>query len=98
MITHFRKRPFVPSPTRHRLVEQSCHDVYGSGEKRVGRPATVSWNHLCLAIIHCFLRGWNAQLDVWRLLCSERLGPFAPVQVSDQTIYNRMEQAVILLQ
>jgi hypothetical protein len=46
----------------------------------------------------CFLRGWNAQLEVWRLIRSERLGGFAPVQVSDQAIYNRIERAAIPMQ
>jgi len=90
-----------PKPDQKQVLqmfEQSCHQMCASEKKRVGRPATVRWNHLCLAIVHCFLRGWHAQLDVWRLLCSEQLGPFAPVQVCDQAVYNRMEQAVIPLQ
>jgi hypothetical protein len=46
----------------------------------------------------CFLRGWNAQLEVWRLICSERIGGFASVQVCDQAIYNRIERAGTSLQ
>jgi len=46
----------------------------------------------------CFLRGWNAQLEVWRLICSERIGGLAPVQVCDQAIYNRIERAETSLQ
>ena len=46
----------------------------------------------------CFLRGWNAQLEVWQLIGSERLGGFAPVKVSDQAIYSRIERAAMPLQ
>jgi hypothetical protein len=46
----------------------------------------------------CFLRGWNTQLEVWRLIGSEHLGGFALVRVSDQAIYNRIERAAIPLQ
>ena len=46
-----------------------------------------------MAIMLCFLRGWNAQLEVWRLISSEWVGFFAPVQVCDQAIYNRIERA-----
>ena len=31
--------------------------------------------------------------EVWRLIGSEQLGGFAPVYVSDQAIYNRIERA-----
>lgn len=80
------------------IFEQSCRDLSGSAKRRAGRPATISWNHLCLAIMLCFLRGWNAQLEVWRLIGLERLGSFAPVKVSDQAIYNRIERAAMPLQ
>jgi hypothetical protein len=58
----------------------------------------VSWSHLCLAILLCFLRGWNVQLQVWRMIRGERIGGFAPVPVSDQAIYNRIERAGSALQ
>jgi hypothetical protein len=80
------------------LFEHSSQDLCLPVKRRAGRPALVSWNHLCLAIMLCFLRGWNAQLEVRRLISSERLGHFAPVPVCDQAIYNRIERAVIPLQ
>lgn len=46
-----------------------------------------------MAIMLCFLRGWNAQLEVWRLRSREWVGFFAPVQICDQAIYNRIERA-----
>lgn len=80
------------------LIEHSCQDLSRSPGKRVGRPARVSGNHLCLALLVCLLHGWTAQLQVWRLLVSEPLGRFAPVQVCDQAIYNRLARAVPTLQ
>ncbi len=91
-----QQEPAWPKPNEKQLLqvfEQSCQDLCGPAKRRVGRPATVSWSQLCLAIMICFLRGWNAQLEVWRLIGSERLGGFAPVKVSDQAIYNRIERA-----
>src|SRR5581483_11111478 len=49
---------------------------------------TSAWRS-CSAIS----RGWNAQLEVWRLISSEGVGSFAPVQVCDQAISNRIERA-----
>jgi hypothetical protein len=63
------------------VFEQSCRAMCLSEKKRAGRPAVVSWSYLCLAVMTCFLRGWNAQLEVWRLICSEHLGSFAPVNI-----------------
>jgi hypothetical protein len=94
------QEPAWPKPNEKQLLqvfEQSCRDLCGPAKRRAGRPAAVSWSHLCLAIMLCFLRGWNAQLEVWRLIVSERVGSFAPVQVSDQAIYNRIERAATSL-
>ncbi len=90
------QEPAWPQPKREQMVqllEESCQQVRNLPSKRAGRPAKVSWSHLCLAILLCFLRGWNTQLEVWRLIGSQRLGGFAPVQVCDQAIYNRLERA-----
>lgn len=90
------QEPRWPQVNREQMVqllEESCQQVSRPPRKRAGRPAKVSWSHLCLALLLCFLRGWNTQLEVWRLLGSQRLGGFAPVQVCDQTIYNRLERA-----
>src|ERR1700730_1686728 len=80
------------------VVEESCQQLAWPQNKHAGRPAKVSWSHLCLGILLCFVRGWNAQLEVWRLIGSERLGDFAPVKVCDQAIYNRIERAGTSLQ
>jgi hypothetical protein len=48
--------------------------------------------------MQCFVRGWKAQWDVWRLSGSERLGGVASVNVSDHTMDTRIERAVAPLQ
>lgn len=48
----------------------------------------------CTPLVHAvfnrralyLVRGWNAQWEVWRLIGSERLSGFAPVNVSDHAI------------
>lgn len=60
---------------------------------RVGRPAILSTLHLGLAVLWCVLSGWKSQRAVWRLICTRRLGPFAPVRVTDQAVYNRLQGA-----
>src|SRR5579859_2018794 len=61
--------------------------------RRRGRPATLTALHLCLGIVLCSLEGFGPQLRLWRRLCVEFIGPFAPVLVSDQAVYNRLARA-----
>ncbi|HET8851910.1 MAG TPA: IS4 family transposase, partial [Ktedonobacteraceae bacterium] len=58
-----------------------------------GKPATLTTLHLCLGIVLCGLEGFGSQLKLWRRLCLEPIGPFAPVRVVDQAIYNRLARA-----
>lgn len=93
--------PVWPEPKQEHLqqvFEQSCRAVRGPEHTRRCRPPLVSWDHLCLAIMHGLLRGWNVQVDVWRLICSEQVGACAPVHVTDHAISNRIEQAVPVVQ
>lgn len=90
-----RQEPKPAAPTQKQmlaLLQESSREVQGK-KRRAGRPASITWTHLCLGIVLCFLQGWDAQLDLWRLLCGEQVGPFAPVRVCDQAIYNRLERA-----
>src|SRR2546430_15509233 len=57
---------------------------------RRGRPAQLSTLHLCLGIVLCGLEGFGPQLALWRRLCLEPMGPFVPVLVGDQAVYNRL--------
>ena len=90
-----RQEPKQPEPKQEHLLallQESSRELQAKA-RRPGRPASISWTHLCLGIVLCFLRGWDAQLDLWRLLCWESVGSFAPVRVSDQAIYNRLARA-----
>jgi hypothetical protein len=64
---------------------------------RRGRPASLTALHLCLGIVLCGLRGFGSQRAFWRLLCVQPIGPFAPVQLVDQAVYNRLERAAGLM-
>lgn len=95
-----RQARSLPVPSNEQLVaclNESCQALALAGQRR-GRPARLSGLHLCLGIMLCGLRGFGAQLGLWRLLCLEAIGPFAPVQVSDQAIYNRLEGAAGLME
>jgi hypothetical protein len=85
----------LPIPRGEQVEKQlleSSQALVPAGKRR-GRPAQLSPVHLCLGIVLCGLQGFGSQLQLWRLLCLEPIGPFAPVAVVDQAIYNRLERA-----
>jgi hypothetical protein len=93
--TASRQPMHLPLPASEQLVAcltESCQAMLLPAKRR-GRPAMLSGMHLCLGIVLCGLRGFRAQLALWRLLRTEQLGPFLPVPVSDQAVYNRLERA-----
>ncbi len=75
------------------LLCATTRQLVNSQQRGRGRPAVLSWSHLCLALLVCCLRGCRAQLDIWRSVCGETLGCFSPVAVTDQAIYNRLAHA-----
>jgi hypothetical protein len=85
----------LPIPSQHQLVS------YVTGQTQVlvppvrgrGKPATLTALHLCLGIVLCGLQGFGSQLKLWRQFCLEPMGPFAPVCVVDQAVYNRLARA-----
>src|SRR5205809_2886774 len=85
----------LPVPSRQELVS------YVTGQRQVlvpagrgrGKPATLTALHLCLGIVLCGLEGFGSQLKLWRQFCLEPMGPFAPVRVVDQAVYNRLARA-----
>ena len=85
----------LPVPTQQQLVgyltEQT--EVVVPAVRRPGKPARLSALHLCLGIVLCGLEGFGSQLKLWRRLCLEPMGPFAPVWVVDQAVYNRLARA-----
>lgn len=82
----------APAPSQEHVLcvlEESCRTMQPRRNWR-GRPAEVSGMRLCVGVILGIVQGWSVQLDVWRWICCEAWGPFAPVRVSDQAIYNRL--------
>jgi hypothetical protein len=54
------QEPAWPQPEQDQvlqLFQERCRELRGPQKKRAGRPAKVSWSHLCLATMICFLRG-----------------------------------------
>jgi len=82
----------LPVPSEQQLIGYVTHKSLAlvSTGKRRGKPATLTTLHLCLGIVLCGLEGFGSQLKLWRRLCLEPMGPFAPVLVGDQAIYNRL--------
>jgi hypothetical protein len=85
----------LPVPTQQQLVSYVTEQtkVLVPAVRRRGKPATLTTLHLCLGIVLCGLEGFGSQLKLWRCICLEPIGPFAPVWVVDQAIYNRLARA-----
>jgi hypothetical protein len=85
----------LPMPSLHQVEEyvlQQSQALVPVARRR-GKPATLTALHLCLGIVLCGLEGFGSQLKLWRRLCLEPIGPFAPVCVVDQAVYNRLARA-----
>lgn len=57
-----------------------------------GRPRVLPALCLWAGVIVCVLRGWSSQLAIWRLLTSTGLWHYPRLHISDQAVYNRLEQ------
>src|SRR5947209_11577892 len=85
----------LPVPTQQQVVSyvsEQTRALVPDGRRR-GKPATLTTLHLCLGVVLCGLEGFGSQLKLWRRLCLEPMGPFAPVQVVEQAVYNRLARA-----
>lgn len=82
-----------PLPTELLWALEPAEHLPSSARPRRGRPLEVSWPHLWLGLLSCVLQGMHSYQDFWRLLCSEPIGDFAPVQVSDDALVKRLLQA-----
>ena len=58
-----------------------------------GRPVTLHWEHLWLSLLLSVLLGMNNYQQWWRRLCSECIGGFAPLQITDDALIKRLQQA-----
>jgi hypothetical protein len=57
-----------------------------------GRPVSLSAWHLNMAVLVCLLRGLQSQAEVWRLIAFFGVGPLPRLSLSDQAVYDRLEQ------
>ena len=76
----------LPVPSQQQLLDyvtQRSQALVPPIQRR-GKPASLRALHLCLGIVLCGLRGFGAQLGLWRLLCMEPLGPFAKQIAKDE--------------
>jgi hypothetical protein len=82
-------------PSQHQLVSYVTDRTQAlvPAVRRRGKPALLTALHLCLGIVLCGLEGFGSQLKLWRRICLEPMGPFAPVWVGDQAVYNRLARA-----
>jgi len=90
-----RQATRLPVPRSEQVaarLSESCQRLTVPNKRR-GKPPTLTAMHLCLGIVLCGLEGFGSQLKLWRRLCLEPMGPFAPVRVVDQAVYNRLARA-----
>ena len=48
--------------------------------------------HVSLAVLLCLLRGLQSQLELWRLMAFSGIGQLPALPLSDQAVYDRLEQ------
>jgi hypothetical protein len=63
--------------------------------RRRGHPIMLTWPHLWLSLLLSVLLGMDNYQQGWRRLCSEAIGPFLPVQLTDDALIKRLKQAGI---
>lgn len=64
-----------------------------SSSSRRGRPREVSETHLWFGLLHAALHGMTSYQDWWRRMCSEPIGSFALINLSDDALIKRLRQA-----
>lgn len=74
------------------LLEACSQQTSQQLRRQRGCPATLSWAHLALAVVLHLLQGWRSRLEVWRHVQRVPMGPFAPVRVSNQAVYERLDR------
>ncbi|MCL5026719.1 MAG: hypothetical protein M1531_09555 [Chloroflexi bacterium] len=59
----------------------------------LGRPRVLPALALWAGMLVCVLRGFTSQIDIWRLLTARQLWFYPRFQLSDQAVYDRLENA-----
>lgn len=68
-------------------LEPNHREPVGRGRPRI-LPAMCLW----AGVLVCVLRGWNSQLEIWRLLHEKQLWDYPRFPITDQAVYKRLEQ------
>ncbi|HZT99089.1 MAG TPA: IS4 family transposase [Ktedonobacteraceae bacterium] len=77
-------------------VERCLLPLAQSQSKRgPGKPVTIQWPHLWLGLLLSVLLGMKNYQQWWRRMCSQPIGPFAPLAVTDDALIKRLKQAGI---
>lgn len=92
--------PFLPEGDRLGQVESLLRSLLtdltpapaGRPTRERGRPRVLPATALWTGLLLCVLRGWNSQLDLWRLLASQGLWDYPRFPISDQAVYHRLER------
>ena len=78
------------------LLEQALLELEASDSASAshrGRPLEVSWMHLWLGLLTAAFEGMDSYQDWWRLMCSQAIGPFDPLDLTDDALIKRLRQA-----
>ncbi len=77
-------------------VERCLLPLAQSQSKRgPGKPVTIQWPHLWLGLLLSVLLGMKNYQQWCRRMCSQPIGPFAPLAVTDDALIKRLKQAGI---
>ncbi len=97
LMTHDTPSPHASAPSTalgaqlEQMLLTMPTTATGAARKR-GRPRTLSAWHLSLAVLVGLLRGLQSQREVWRLLAFYGVGCLPALPLSDQAVYERLEQ------
>src|SRR5438270_10427318 len=89
--------PPATTPSPRGQIESLLEDVIcrlapDQQEPKPGRPCIMPALALWGGVLVCVLRGYTSQLALWRLLTQRGLWSYPRFPVTDQAIYNRLDQ------
>ena len=70
------------------IISLNPEPISKRGQPRI-LPALALWAGMLVAV----LRGFNSQLELWRLLSSQGLWDFPKFTISDDAVYKRLKKA-----
>jgi hypothetical protein len=85
-------RPHVEALLTNLLIP-STQEVAVVKKRPRARPRVIVEAHLWISLVVSVLLGMNSFQQLWRRMCSQVLGPFQPIDVSDDALVKRLKQA-----